>query len=185
MSDSNVLLVSDQEHATLINALRFWQAAGRPVYPELFDGDVAAPVEEDDLDDFIERINLQCNLSVMCVIESGIVTQAYLPDATNRILLHVFDLDIEGVDEEDLTEMPIPLNGIQTGMLYSVEQNIAAPEFLKLLDQKIVQDLAESEQEPAAALHADDSQMSFALESSMEGVVAAPRASVATDAVAA
>lgn len=141
MSNTNVLLVSDREHATILNALRFWQAAGHPIYPDFFDGEVDGPVAPEQVDAFIERINCECSLTVMCTIEDGIVTQAFVPDSTDRIAIHVFDLDTDGVDEEDLCELHVPLSGIRTGMLYSVQSNIEAAPFLRLLNDKIEQDV--------------------------------------------
>ena len=179
MSDKNVVLLTDQEHATILNALRFWQAAGRPVYPEMFEGDVVEPVQEEELDGFIERFNTECDLTLMCVIEKGIVTQAFAPDATNRLLIHVFDTDTDTIDEEDLTELPVPMMGIQTGMLYSIHENLAAPDFLKLLDQKILQDLRDTEMKEAIAATkleeaASESQLSFALDlAEAEGIARA------------
>lgn len=141
MSNNNVLLVSDQEHATILNALRFWQAAGHPIYPDYFPDEIGSPVAAEDVDDFIDRINGDCSLTVMCTIEGGIVTQAFVPGATDRIAIHVFDLDTDGVAEEDLCELHVPLSGVRSGVLYSAQANIEAAAFLRLLNDKIEQDV--------------------------------------------
>lgn len=136
MSTNNVLLVCDREHATILNALRFWQAAGRPAFPEYFEEIPGGPVAEDDVDAFIERINADVTLSILLTIESGIVCSAYVPGAADNIAINVIDLDTDGVDEEDLEELQLPFLGIQSGTTYSVARNIEAREFLELLDRK-------------------------------------------------
>lgn len=150
MSDKNILVLSDREHATVLNALRHWQATGRPAYPEIFEEIPEGPVAEDDIDDFVERVNSNVNLDIMLTIEGGYVTNAYLPERTERIAIHIFDLDTDGVDEDDLMELPIPFSGIQPGLLYSVNESISAPEFLALLDRKLREE-AEAKQSPSEA----------------------------------
>jgi len=140
MSD-NILTVSDSEHLTILNALRFWQAAGRPVFPELMEGQVVDPVAEQDLDAFIERISTDVNLSMLLTIENGLVTNAYVPGASERLCINVFDMDTDGVEEDDLEELALPFLGIQSGSAYSVGRNIAAPEFMVLLEKKWSEEL--------------------------------------------
>lgn len=133
-SDNYVLIVSDVEHATILNALRHWQASGHPVYPEIFSEFPSGPVAEDEVDDFIERINTEVNLDMMCVLKGGYVTHALTPDATCRINLMVLDLDVDGVGERDLTTVQLPGTDQHVqAMLYGLEANTEAKDFIDSL----------------------------------------------------
>lgn len=149
--NSNVLIVSDSEHLTILNALHFWQAAGRPVFPEIMEDQTTDPVAEQDLDAFIDRISSDVYLSVLLTIEKGIVTSAYMPGAANQVCFNVFDMDTDGVEEEGLEELHLPFLGIQSGSAYSVARTINAPEFMNLLDKKW-------SEESLPVAHLDDSE---------------------------
>lgn len=160
MSDNYVLIVSEAEHSTILNALRHWQASGHPAYPEIFSDVPYGPVPEDDVDDFVERVNVQVNLDMIAVMKGGYITHALTPDATCRINLMVLDLDVEGVGEHHLQMVQLPgTDQPVKAMLYGIEQNTEAKDFIESQISEITDEesgvLQDANMDLFEAAHAD------------------------------
>ena len=118
---SNICKLSNRELATIVNALTFWNAAGRPQYPEFFAEVPDGPVAAEEIDEFIDRIQSDVTFEAMVLIEEGVATKVFTPFDSEYMQIHVFDTDQQ---EGDLVSMPLP-EGERLGLVYTPDKVVA------------------------------------------------------------
>lgn len=146
----HLVKLSERELVTVLNALHHWNVIGRPSFQEFTEDLEGGLLDSDEVEAFTDRLVSPEAIEVLCVIEKGLVSKAYVPDSAESMTVNVLDLDIEGVDEDRLTEFSVPMIGIVSGDLYGVERVCDAPvlfaEIAAVLDD-------------GTAPHADDGQL--------------------------
>lgn len=128
----NICKLATHELATIVNALTFWNAAGRPLYPEIFPNAPVGPVAADEIDAFIDRIQSDVSFEAMVVIEEGVATKVLTPFDSEYMQIHVFDTDQH---DGELVSMPLS-EGERLGLLYTADK-IVAPRTIELIDTVI------------------------------------------------
>lgn len=129
---SNICKLSNRELATIVNALTFWNAAGRPQYPEFFAEVPDGPVAAEEIDEFIDHIQSDVTFEAMVLIEEGVATKVFTQFDSEYMQIHVFDTDQQ---EGDLVSMPLP-EGERLGLVYTPDK-VVAPQTIDSIDPLI------------------------------------------------
>ena len=111
-----IIKLAPRELATVLSALAYWGAAGRPAFPDFFedvDGDALAPEE---LEPFMERIQMDVGFQPVILLSEGQAIKTLLPFDSDYVQVHVLDMD-----HSDAGQLQT-LSGTFNGLLYTPDK---------------------------------------------------------------